>query len=243
MPTEIRIYEPQQDGQLLEISSSPIEHYGGVCPNVGDTLCIDAAVNGPHFYAVQCRYFIDIDHVIGWAIIVREMEPAAQQKQVSDTWRSDTEFWDRSDQADREEQYARLLKMTESSQTKTSKNIRGAKKRVVANNEDRAPEKAKPSPLDIPYNDTPPEPIQPPLDHREARAMEYLTAIGPEKPIDWYRLKNFGPHTQKKLQNRGYIKVSKTIDRAGNPDEIWLTKSGLKAMQALSAHRSKYLVL
>lgn len=101
----------------------------------------------------------------------------------------------------------------------------------------------EPNPWDIPYSQHPPEPIQPPFDHREAKAMKYLMAFGAETPIDWYKLKNFGRHTQEKLQSRGYIDVSAESDRQGNPDQIWLTKAGQRAMRALDAHRSKYPVL
>lgn len=96
---------------------------------------------------------------------------------------------------------------------------------------------------DIPYHEMPPEPIQPPLDHREARAMEYLLTVGAEKPVGWYRLKNVGRRTQKKLLDRGYIGVGERTDRLGNPSEVWLTKAGQKAMRDLDAHRSKYPVL
>ncbi len=101
----------------------------------------------------------------------------------------------------------------------------------------------EPNPWDIALNQHPPEPIQPPLDHREAKAMNFLMEIGAEKPIDWYRLKNFGRHSQQKLENRGYIEVSNNSDRTGNPDQIWLTKSGQAAMLALKAHRLSYPVL
>lgn len=96
---------------------------------------------------------------------------------------------------------------------------------------------------DVPYHQIPPEPIQPPLDHREARAMEYLLTVGAEKPVGWHRLKNVGRHTQKKLLDRGYIGVSERTDRLGNPSEVWLTKAGQKAMRDLDEHRSKYPVL
>ncbi|WP_208179131.1 hypothetical protein [Sinorhizobium medicae] len=94
---------------------------------------------------------------------------------------------------------------------------------------------------DVPYHERPPHPIQPRFDHREKRAMEYLMTIGADKPIDWYTLKNFGRHTQQKLHSRGYVAVSEELDRHGNPDQIWLTKAGQRAMRDLDAHRSKYL--
>ncbi len=73
--------------------------------------------------------------------------------------------------------------------------------------------------------------------------MQYLMTIGANKPIDWYSLKNFGRHTQEKLQERSYIDVSAELDGQGNPDQIWLTKTGQRAMRAVDAHRSKYPVL
>ncbi|WP_085032288.1 hypothetical protein [Ensifer aridi] len=102
---------------------------------------------------------------------------------------------------------------------------------------------SKRNPLDIPFHERPPGPIQPRFDHREERAMEHLAAVGADIPIDWYTLKNFGRHTQQKLAGRGYIEVSAETDRQGNPTELWLTKAGQKAMRDLDMHRSKYPVL
>lgn len=89
----------------------------------------------------------------------------------------------------------------------------------------------------------PPEPIQPPLDWREQRVMDFLVEHGVEVPVNRYALKNFGRHTQQKLQTRGYVAVCEEMDRHGNPDQIWLTKAGQRAMRDLDAHRSKYLTL
>jgi hypothetical protein len=60
-----------------------------------------------------------------------------------------------------------------------------------------------------------------------------------DKQVDCYTLKNFGRHTHRKLEDRGYIGVSAEKVRHGNPNEIWLTKAGQKAMRDLDAHRSK----
>ncbi|MDK1377074.1 MULTISPECIES: hypothetical protein [unclassified Sinorhizobium] len=89
----------------------------------------------------------------------------------------------------------------------------------------------------------PPEPIQPPLNWREQKAMEYLFERGAQVRVDWHELKDFGPSTQKSLQKRGFIRASADTDRHGNPEKIWLTKAGQKAMHDLHAHRSKYPVL
>lgn len=113
----------------------------------------------------------------------------------------------------------------------------------VGESETRETERAARSRWDSPYSEHPPEPIQPRFNHLEKRAMQYLMTIGADKAIDWYTLKNFGRHTQEKLQKRGYIDVSAETDRLGNPDQIWLTKAGQKAMRALDAHRTNYPVI
>ncbi|UDU18796.1 hypothetical protein [Sinorhizobium meliloti] len=89
---------------------------------------------------------------------------------------------------------------------------------------------------ETPLGDIPPPPIQPPLNWREQNALEYLMKCGAEVRVDWYALKNFGRHTQQKLEGA-------ETDRQGNPTEIWLTKAGRKAMRDLDMHRSKYPVL
>ncbi|MDK1493349.1 hypothetical protein QN219_25425 [Sinorhizobium sp. 7-81] len=93
---------------------------------------------------------------------------------------------------------------------------------------------------DIPWADIPPEPIQPPLNWRESKAMDYLVERGAEVRVDWYMLKDFGTHTQKKLQERGFIEASSETDRHGHPDEVWLTRAGAKAMRDQRSHRDKY---
>ncbi|MDX0329272.1 hypothetical protein GOC48_03715 [Sinorhizobium meliloti] len=93
---------------------------------------------------------------------------------------------------------------------------------------------------DIPWEDIPPEPIQPPLNWRERKAMDYLMAHGAEVRVDWYALKDYGSHTQKKLEERGFVQASSETDRYGHPDQIWLTKAGQRAMRDQRAHRDKY---
>lgn len=104
----------------------------------------------------------------------------------------------------------------------------------------RAPEPERDPAWDIPWGDIPPEPIQPPLNWRERKAMDYLMARGAEVRVDWYALKGYGHHTQKKLEERGFVQASSETDRHGHPDQIWLTKAGAKAMRDQRAHRDKY---
>ncbi|WP_234851441.1 hypothetical protein [Sinorhizobium meliloti] len=70
--------------------------------------------------------------------------------------------------------------------------------------------------------------------------MDYLMAHGAEVRVDWYALKDYGQHTQKKLEERGFVKASSDTDRYGHPDQIWLTKVGQRAMRDQRAHRDKY---
>ncbi|QGJ73834.1 hypothetical protein [Sinorhizobium meliloti] len=104
----------------------------------------------------------------------------------------------------------------------------------------RAPEPERDPAWDIPWEDIPPEPIQPPLNWRERNATDYLMTHGAEVRVDWYALKDFGTHTQKKLQERGFVDVSPDQDKYKHPNEIWLTKAGAKAIRDQRAHRDKY---
>lgn len=70
--------------------------------------------------------------------------------------------------------------------------------------------------------------------------MDYLMAHGAEVRVDWYALKDYGHHTQRKLKERGFVQASSETDRHGHPDQIWLTKAGAKAMRDQRAHRDKY---
>ncbi len=70
--------------------------------------------------------------------------------------------------------------------------------------------------------------------------MDYLMAHGAEVRVDWYALKDYGQHTQKKLEERGFVEASSETDRYGHPDQIWLTKAGQRAMRDQRAHRDKY---
>jgi hypothetical protein len=117
MDIEIRIYELEQDGKMHELSSRPADYYGGSCPNVGDTLCTDFTALGVCFYTVQRRYFVEGGGAIGWAVIVRRLDPAPQQLKVFETWKEDTEFWREIDEREREEKLQALLKSVKASET------------------------------------------------------------------------------------------------------------------------------
>jgi len=88
--------------------------------------------------------------------------------------------------------------------------------------------------------DEPPEPVQPPFDHREAYAMELLVNLDEGKKVHSCTIRGFGPHTQKKLQDRGYIDVFPSLEHKFNDQEITLTKAGRRDWKALKRHKDKY---
>jgi hypothetical protein len=88
--------------------------------------------------------------------------------------------------------------------------------------------------------DAPPEPIQPPFDHRERFAMERLLELGVGVKIHSCTIRSFGPHTQAKLLERGYVAVEHLPGEKFGDDEISLTKKGLADWNALRRHRDKY---
>lgn len=90
------------------------------------------------------------------------------------------------------------------------------------------------------WDEAPPEPIHPPLDHRECRAMERLVEAGVGVKIDACSVRSFGPHSQQKLLERGYIEVFSGEKAKYNDDEISLTKRGLDDWNAQRRHTDKY---
>lgn len=56
------------------------------------------------------------------------------------------------------------------------------------------------------HTDAPPDPIRPPLERKEHDAMTRLVALGLDVSISQGELPRFGPHTQKSLLERGYIR-------------------------------------
>lgn len=121
MDVEIRTYELRQDGGLEPLSIVPISHYGGVCPNVGDTLCSDFTALGVCFYSVQRRYFMEADGANGWAIVLRRIETAQQHLTVYEAWNADTAFWNEVDQQERNEELAAMPKKVQSPKTARAK--------------------------------------------------------------------------------------------------------------------------
>ncbi|MCC2612640.1 hypothetical protein [Neorhizobium petrolearium] len=85
-----------------------------------------------------------------------------------------------------------------------------------------------------------PEPIQPPLDFREKDMMERLVALGVGNRVHSSGHRNFGPSTQNKLLDRGYVEVTHQPGNKFNDDEICLTKKGMADWKALKDFRSKY---
>jgi hypothetical protein len=86
----------------------------------------------------------------------------------------------------------------------------------------------------------PPPPIQPALDHREDRIMSQLENLGVGVRLPSGGIRSFGPHTQKKLQDRGYIEVFHQPGRKFVDDEICLTKKGMADLRARDQHRKRY---
>lgn len=108
MDVEIRTYELKQDGGLEPLSILPISYYGGVCPNVGDTMCNDRFREGPRFYSVQRRHFITVGAAHGWAVVIRRIETSQQHQTIYDAWNADTAFWKLVDEREEEEKMATL---------------------------------------------------------------------------------------------------------------------------------------
>ncbi|MCK8779121.1 hypothetical protein M0654_03890 [Rhizobium sp. NTR19] len=104
------------------------------------------------------------------------------------------------------------------------------------------PKVAAPEPnhWDAVLEDAPPEPIQPPFDHRERYVMERLIDLGVGVRTYSCTIRSFGPHTQSKLLERGYVEVTNSIGDKFKDDEISLTRKGLADFKALERHRSKY---
>ncbi|MEX2741066.1 hypothetical protein AB3480_06415 [Rhizobium mongolense] len=83
-------------------------------------------------------------------------------------------------------------------------------------------------------------PITPDLNWREADVMLQLSRYPIGQKVHWRTLANFGPATQKKLEDRGYIDVSYEAEKPDVLNEVWLTKSGMKAWNSLRSYYDKY---
>ncbi|MGO7979539.1 hypothetical protein ACC691_16685 [Rhizobium johnstonii] len=91
--------------------------------------------------------------------------------------------------------------------------------------------------------DAPPEPIKPPFDHREWAAMARLVELGTGARLPSGGIRSFGPVTQKKLLDRGYIEVFHQSGEKFADDEICLTRKGNADWNALRKHRACYPAL
>lgn len=86
--------------------------------------------------------------------------------------------------------------------------------------------------------DTPP-PIQPELDHREHAAMIKLIELGVGEKLHLAGTRGFGPGTQRKLSDRGYIEIIHQPGGKFQDDEVSLTKKGLTDWKAQKAYIAK----
>ncbi|WP_313522226.1 hypothetical protein [Shinella sp.] len=85
-----------------------------------------------------------------------------------------------------------------------------------------------------------PEPVQPPFDHRELFVMELLSKLGVGEKVHCGTIRSFGPSTQKKLEERGYIEVASAPEQPFRDREISLTHAGLADWRALERYRSTH---
>lgn len=88
--------------------------------------------------------------------------------------------------------------------------------------------------------DASPEPVQPPFDHRELFVMELLSELGAGEKVHCSTIRSFGPSTQKKLEDRGYIEVASAAGQPFKDREISLTPAGLADWRALERYRNRH---
>jgi len=88
--------------------------------------------------------------------------------------------------------------------------------------------------------DAPPPPIQPELDHREFAAMIKLLELGVGGRLHPAGTRGFGPLTQKKLADRGYIEIIHEPGQRSSDDKVCLTRKGLDDWKAQKAYVAKY---
>ena len=70
--------------------------------------------------------------------------------------------------------------------------------------------------------------------------MERLVAAGIGVMVNSCSIRSFGPHSQQKLLERGYIEVSPGQIGKYNDDDISLTKQGWSDWQAQLRHIKRY---
>lgn len=91
----IRIYEMIDGKPLSPILDFPLSFFG-LCPEVGDTLCLDTS--DLKFYSVSRRYYVKMK---GWAIVVRQVPSSPQTDSVIRAWQEDDD-WDAKIEAEEE---------------------------------------------------------------------------------------------------------------------------------------------
>lgn len=84
------------------------------------------------------------------------------------------------------------------------------------------------------------EPVQPPFDHRELFVMELLNKFGVGEKVPCGTIRSFGPSTQKKLEDRGYIELAAATGQPFKDREISLTPAGLADWRALERYKNRY---
>ncbi|MCT7665639.1 hypothetical protein [Shinella kummerowiae] len=95
------------------------------------------------------------------------------------------------------------------------------------------------NPWDAALN-APPEPVQPPFDHRELFVMELLSKLGVGEKVHCGTIRSFGPSTKRKLEERGYIEVTSAPEQPYRDREISLTHAGLADWRALERYKTRY---
>lgn len=81
---EIRLYKLQPNGEPEFSWSNSLSAYGGICPNVGDTLCREA--DRGRLYRVVERYFFETGTSAGWAILIAPTPNTAHHTAVRRAW-------------------------------------------------------------------------------------------------------------------------------------------------------------
>lgn len=142
----------------------------------------------------------------------------------------------------KEAELRRMAKLAKQFGVVVEQEFQGVIIRVAPHHGTAAQRKSEPNPWDAAL-DAPPEPIQPQFDHREQFAMERLVELGVGRKIHSCTIRSFGPHTQAKLLDRGYLDVTHQPGDKFKDDEISLTNKGLSDWNALKRHRSKYFSL
>lgn len=172
----IRLYELLPDGKLEALGGGPIGQYGGVCPNVGDTIARnDLSSKQFKFYNVQRRIYIDsADGDEGWAILIRAVEASPLMLATADEWIDETNFWREVDEQERREEYEKAA----------------ATKGTIEWSRRNAAERAKYRPQ---YG----------LDGREMEVLRFMSKNRKRNTID--RIPRAGEKTMRKLSEIGVV--------------------------------------